>query len=57
MIKLGYNLMSEEHGPLDLVRKATRAERVGFDFAANRRRSVAATLLACDDFRVLPQPR
>jgi G6PDH family F420-dependent oxidoreductase len=34
MLKLGYKLMSEEHGPLDLVRNAQRAEQVGFDFAA-----------------------
>lgn len=34
MIKLGYKLMSEEHGPSDLVRNATRAEQAGFDFAA-----------------------
>lgn len=34
MLKLGYKLMSEEHGPLDLVRNAQRAEQIGFDFAA-----------------------
>jgi G6PDH family F420-dependent oxidoreductase len=34
MLKLGYKLMSEEHGPLALVRNATRAEQAGFDFAA-----------------------
>jgi G6PDH family F420-dependent oxidoreductase len=34
MVKLGYKLMSEEHGPLDLVRNAQRAEAAGFDFAA-----------------------
>ena len=34
VIKLGYKLMSEEHGPLALVRNATRAEQAGFDFAA-----------------------
>ena len=34
MIKIGYKLMSEEHGPADLVRNAQRAERAGFDFAA-----------------------
>jgi alkanesulfonate monooxygenase SsuD/methylene tetrahydromethanopterin reductase-like flavin-dependent oxidoreductase (luciferase family) len=34
MIKLGYKLMSEEHGPTDLVRNARRAEQAGFDFAA-----------------------
>jgi G6PDH family F420-dependent oxidoreductase len=34
MIKLGYKLMSEEHGPTDLVRNAKRAEQAGFDFAA-----------------------
>lgn len=34
MIKLGYKLMSEEHGPGDLVRNAARAEAAGFDFAA-----------------------
>jgi G6PDH family F420-dependent oxidoreductase len=34
MIKLGYKLMSEEHGPTNLVRNANRAEQAGFDFAA-----------------------
>jgi G6PDH family F420-dependent oxidoreductase len=34
MLKLGYKLMSEEHGPNDLVRNAQRAEGAGFDFAA-----------------------
>lgn len=34
MVKLGYKLMTEEHGPADLVRNAQRAERAGFDFAA-----------------------
>ena len=34
MVKLGYKLMSEEHGPADLVRNARRAEQAGFDFAA-----------------------
>jgi G6PDH family F420-dependent oxidoreductase len=34
MPKLGYKLMSEEHGPADLVRNATRAEAAGFAFAA-----------------------
>jgi G6PDH family F420-dependent oxidoreductase len=34
MIKLGYKLMSEEHGPTALVRNAKRAEQAGFDFAA-----------------------
>ncbi len=34
MLRLGYKLMSEEHGPADLVRNAQRAERAGFDFAA-----------------------
>jgi G6PDH family F420-dependent oxidoreductase len=34
MLKLGYKLMSEEHGPKDLVRNACRAEEAGFDFAA-----------------------
>jgi hypothetical protein len=32
VIKLGYKLMSKEHGPTDLVRNA-RAEDAGFDFA------------------------
>jgi hypothetical protein len=27
MLKLGYNLMSEEHGPADLVRNTQRASR------------------------------
>ncbi|MEZ5668540.1 MAG: TIGR03557 family F420-dependent LLM class oxidoreductase [Alphaproteobacteria bacterium] len=34
MLKLGYKLMSEEHGPKDLVRNTQRAEDAGFDFAA-----------------------
>lgn len=34
MLKLGYKLMSEEHGPNELVRNAKRAEDGGFDFAA-----------------------
>ena len=34
MVKLGYKLMTEEHGPADLVRNARRAEQAGFDFAA-----------------------
>src|SRR5689334_4803571 len=34
MLKLGYKLMSEEHGPVALVRNAQRAEQAGFDFAA-----------------------
>jgi G6PDH family F420-dependent oxidoreductase len=34
MIKLGYKLMSEEHGPAALVRNAKLAEEAGFDFAA-----------------------
>jgi alkanesulfonate monooxygenase SsuD/methylene tetrahydromethanopterin reductase-like flavin-dependent oxidoreductase (luciferase family) len=34
MVKLGYKLMSEEHGPTELVRNAKRAEQVGFEFAA-----------------------
>ncbi|WP_129113227.1 TIGR03557 family F420-dependent LLM class oxidoreductase [Halegenticoccus tardaugens] len=32
MTTLGYTLSSEEHGPNDLVRYASRAEEVGFDF-------------------------
>jgi G6PDH family F420-dependent oxidoreductase len=34
MVKLGYKLMSEEHGPDDLVRNLVRAEQAGFDLAA-----------------------
>jgi G6PDH family F420-dependent oxidoreductase len=34
MLKLGYKLMSEEHGPTQLVRNAQRAEQAGFAFAA-----------------------
>lgn len=34
MVKLGYKLMAEEHGPAELVRNARRAETAGFDFAA-----------------------
>jgi len=33
MPALGYALSSEEHGPLQLVRNAARAERAGFGFA------------------------
>src|SRR5215207_8917843 len=33
MPKLGYALSSEEHGPLELVRNAARAEQAGFEFA------------------------
>jgi G6PDH family F420-dependent oxidoreductase len=32
MIKIGYALSSEEHGPHDLVRNARLAEEAGFDF-------------------------
>ena len=34
MIKIGYKLMSEEHGPDALIQNARRAEDAGFDFAA-----------------------
>ena len=34
MTSYGYKLMSEEHGPSDLVRNARQAEQAGFDFAA-----------------------
>jgi G6PDH family F420-dependent oxidoreductase len=34
MARYGYKLMSEEHGPLDLVRNAVCAEEAGFDFVA-----------------------
>lgn len=34
MIKLGYKLMAEEHGPTALVGNGKRAEEAGFDFAA-----------------------
>jgi G6PDH family F420-dependent oxidoreductase len=34
MLRLGYKLMSEEHGPKELVRNAVGAEKAGFDFAA-----------------------
>jgi G6PDH family F420-dependent oxidoreductase len=34
MLRLGYKLMSEEHGPKELVKNAERAEQAGFDFAA-----------------------
>ena len=34
MIKLGYKLMSEEHGPTELVHNARLAEQAGFEFAA-----------------------
>jgi G6PDH family F420-dependent oxidoreductase len=32
MTRFGYTLMTEQSGPLDLVRYATRAEDLGFDF-------------------------
>ncbi|CAN5275465.1 TIGR03557 family F420-dependent LLM class oxidoreductase [soil metagenome] len=34
MVEFGYKLMSEEHGPRDLVRNARAAEDAGFDFVA-----------------------
>ena len=34
MLKLGYKLMAEEHGPKTLVENARLAEKAGFDFAA-----------------------
>lgn len=34
VLKLGYKLMSEEHGPAELVHNAMRAEAAGFDFVA-----------------------
>lgn len=34
MAKYGYKLMSEEHGPQELVRNAVAAEEAGFDFVA-----------------------
>jgi hypothetical protein len=34
MMEIGYKLMSEEHGPADLIRNAGRAEEAGFDLAA-----------------------
>jgi G6PDH family F420-dependent oxidoreductase len=34
MLKVGYKLMSEEHGPAELIHNATRAEEAGFDFLA-----------------------
>jgi G6PDH family F420-dependent oxidoreductase len=34
MPNYGYKLMSEEHGPTDLVRNASQAEEAGFDFVA-----------------------
>jgi len=33
MVKIGYKLACEEHGPADLVRYARQAEEAGFDFA------------------------
>jgi alkanesulfonate monooxygenase SsuD/methylene tetrahydromethanopterin reductase-like flavin-dependent oxidoreductase (luciferase family) len=33
MPELGYALSSEEHGPLELVRNAVRAEQAGFGYA------------------------
>ena len=34
MVKFGYKLMSEEHGPLALVENARHAEKAGFDFVS-----------------------
>ena len=34
MVKLGYKLMAEEHGPAALVRNTVHAEQAGFTFAA-----------------------
>ena len=34
MIKFGYKLMTEEHGPTALVDNAQRAEQAGFDFVS-----------------------
>jgi len=34
MAKFGYKLMTEEHGPADLVRNAVLAEQAGFDFVS-----------------------
>lgn len=34
-MELGYALSSEEHGPLELVRNAARAEEAGFSYAQN----------------------
>lgn len=34
MTRFGYKLMSEEHGPAELIRNAARAETAGFEFAA-----------------------
>jgi G6PDH family F420-dependent oxidoreductase len=34
MLQFGYKLMSEEHGPVDLVANAARAEDAGFDFVS-----------------------
>jgi len=34
MVKLGYKLMTETHGPRELIRNARLAEEAGFDFAA-----------------------
>ncbi|HLJ07233.1 MAG TPA: LLM class F420-dependent oxidoreductase, partial [Acidimicrobiia bacterium] len=34
MIRYGFTLMTELHGPRQLVEQAVAAERAGFDFAA-----------------------
>jgi alkanesulfonate monooxygenase SsuD/methylene tetrahydromethanopterin reductase-like flavin-dependent oxidoreductase (luciferase family) len=34
MVKFGYKLMTEEHGPKALVENAVRAEAAGFDFVS-----------------------
>src|SRR6201996_3207122 len=34
MVKFGYKLMTEEHGPRALVENAQRAEQAGFDFVS-----------------------
>jgi len=37
MVKLGYKLMAEEHGPAALVRNAVRAEQAGFALVVSGR--------------------
>src|SRR5262245_24590907 len=34
MLRFGYKLMAEEHGPNELVQYARRAEALGFDFVS-----------------------
>ena len=53
MMSYGYKLMSEEHGPRDLVRNACRAEQAGFEDVADLEALGAKVeAFACDITRV-----